>query len=119
MLRRFLLPLGYLAVAIVIVGVTVSLVAYGRGYSYDFTNNRWVVNGLVLVSSFPSGADVKVNGKNLHHKTPYRATLEAGDYNFEVVKAGYRSWSKRLTIVASGVTWAQYVLLFPPELHPQ
>lgn len=119
MLRRILTPLAYLSLAVLLVGATIVLVAYGRGYSYDIKSNRWLINGLLLVNSSPSGATVKINGKALRRKTPYRNTLEAGDYSVEVSKLGYRSWAKTLSIVASGVTWDQYILLFPLEIHTQ
>jgi hypothetical protein len=119
MFKRILIGLSYLALAVVFVGVTVALVAVGRGYGYDFKNRRVVHNGLVIMGSYPSAADVKINGKDIDRRTPYRANLEANDYDFEVTKEGYRTWRKRLGIVASGVTWAQYILLLPLELKPQ
>lgn len=119
MLRRLFTAFAYLLLAIIIVGGTFVLVAVGKGYGYDFAHNRVVYNGLIILGSAPQGGDIKINGKTIHHKTPYRTTLEAGTYDVEVTKTGYRPWSKRLIIPASGLTWAEYILFFPLELKPQ
>jgi hypothetical protein len=118
MLKRILLALSYLAVAVLIVGVTAALVAVGRGYGYDFAERRVIRNGLVIMGSYPSTANIKIDGKDIGRRTPYRVSLEAGSYDFEVTRDGYRPWHKHLEVLASGVTWAQYILLFPVELKP-
>lgn len=119
-LRQALVSLAYLGLAIVIVAFTIGLVAYGEGYRYDPLSHRIELSGgLVLLNTAPSGATVKVDGKPTRKKTPYRVTLAAGRYTYEVSKAGYNTWKKQLEVVASGVTFAQYVILFPTQLSPQ
>jgi hypothetical protein len=119
MIRRILILLGYFAAFLVIAGLTAVLVAYGKGYSYDFKGHKIVHNGLLLLSSQPSGADITIKGKETQHHTPRRVTLQAGSYAVSVVKDGYRGWQKTVSIVASEVTFAEYILLVPNQLHPQ
>ncbi len=119
MWRRFLAIIGYVGVGLFVVGGTVLLVAYGRGYSYDFKAHRFLLNGLIILDSTPSGAEVAVNGKLIRPTTPYHSTIEAGDYDFTLIKDGFRSWSKHLSINASEVTFAQYVLLVPETLKTE
>jgi len=116
MYRRILKILGWTGLIALIVIATIVLVEVGRGYSYDFTTHQLKLNGLVIFSSSPSGADISIDGKATRHKTPYRSTLEAGDYSFDITKAGYRSWTKRISIEGSEVSWAQYILLLPNKL---
>lgn len=116
MYRRILKTLGWLALAVLIVVATIVLVEIGRGYSYDFHTGRLKLNGLVIFASSPSGADIAIGDHATRHKTPYRSTLEAGEYSFTVTKAGYRSWTKRISIAGSEVSWAQYILLLPDKL---
>ncbi len=116
MYRRILKTLGWLALAVMVVLATIILIQVGRGYSYDFHTGRLKLNGLVILSSVPSGADISVNGKLVHHRTPYRSTYEAGEYSFGITKDGYRPWSKRIAVAGSEVSWAQYILLLPNQL---
>ncbi len=116
MLRRALVAASYIVGGLVIIGATVGLVAYGKGYSYDFKNHRFILNGLVILESSPSGGKVLINGLDAHHSTPYRSTIESGDYTFSVVKDGFRTWTKTLTLIPSEVTFAQYVVLFPTTI---
>lgn len=104
-----------LLIALVVVG-TIALVAIGRGYSYDFHSGRLKLNGLAIFTSAPSSADILINGKLIKYKTPYRSTLETGEYTFDITKTGYRTWTKRIAVEASQVTWVQYVLLIPNQL---
>lgn len=113
---RILKISGWIFLALLVVAGTIALVLLGRGYSYDWHTGRVKLSGLVIFASTPSGADITMNGKSIHHRTPYRTTLEAGDYSFDVTKAGYRPWSKRISIVASEVSWVQYILMLPNQL---
>jgi hypothetical protein len=119
MTSRVLKISGWIIMLVGLLIATVVLVYIGRGYSYDFHTGRLKLNGLVIFGSTPSGADISVNGKSIHRRTPYRSTLEAGDYTVDISKDGYRPWTKRVSIVASEVTWAQYVLLLPNQLERQ
>lgn len=118
-MRRLTLISLYIISGLSVVLVTVILVAYGSGYSYDFKSNRFTLNGLAILMSNPSGADVYVDGRNIHRRTPLRATFEAGQYLFEVKKDGYTSWSKRLGVIATEVVRLPYIFLFPKNLMPE
>lgn len=116
MIKRILKTVGWISLVLLVIVSTIVLVEMGRGYSYDFGSGRLKLNGLIIFSSTPSGADIAINGHSTRHHTPYRSTLEAGEYSFDITKAGYRSWSKRIDILGSEVSWAQYVLLLPNQL---
>lgn len=116
---RILKTVGWVSlVGLVVIG-TIALIGVGRGYSYDFHTGRLKLNGLVIFASSPGNASITVNDKSTRHKTPYRTTLETGDYNFEVTKSGYKTWSKRISVEASEVSWVQYILLIPNKLNRQ
>ncbi len=118
MTRSIFILLGYLALTALVLVTTVALVAYGQGYSYDFSHRRLTHNGLVIISTQPSAATVKVESKSGTKKTPYHASFEAGSYRFHVTKSGYEPWTKMLNVVASQVTLAEYIVLLPQN-RPQ
>lgn len=115
MLRRLLTLLSYLAVVALVMGVTVTLVAVGRGYRYDFKSHRIIQTGQVIIESKPSGVPVTLNGKLLKNKTGYQASFEAGSYIFSLAKSGFHTWTKTLAVVPSNVTLADYVILVPDQ----
>jgi hypothetical protein len=117
MLRRLSIILGYILATIIVVGGTIILIAYGNGYSYDFKSGRLVQRGLVLLDSQPDGASIRLNGRDINEKTPYRKAYEGGSYTFELVREGYRTWTKQLHVIPSRVSLAQYVILLPQRFQ--
>ncbi len=117
MTRSILTLFGYLALTALVLLMTIALVSYGQGYSYDFKTHRLTHNGLVIIATQPSGAVVKVDSKFGTKKTPYHASFEEGNYRFNVTKSGYEPWTKLLNVVASQVSLAQYIMLIPKN-HP-
>ena len=116
MLRRILVSFGYLAVATLIIGGTIGLVAYGEGYEFSFSQQKFVLKGLVLINSSPGAASISRDNIDLKKRTNYRATYKPGSYTFTVSKDGFRSWSKRLTVEAGQVTDARYIVMLPNTL---
>ncbi len=111
--------IGYIIGACVIVGGTVLLVYYGNGYAYDIKTGRLIHRGLVLLESYPSGAQVSFNGKQLKQKTPVRHHAEGGVHRFDVTKDGYRDWHKQISVTPAWVSLAQYVILLPDTIPVQ
>jgi hypothetical protein len=117
MLPRLLAILGYIVGAVIIIGGTVLLIAYGKGYSYDFNTGRLLHRGLVLLESAPSNAQITLGNKVLKQKTPYRQTFEGGEYDFTVAKDGFRTWHKRIEVIPAQVSLVQYLLLLPQHFQ--
>ena len=115
-MSKLLPAISFLATTGFIVLGTIVLVAVGSGYSYDFKTHRQTRNGLVIVGSQPSNAIIHLNSKDIRRKTPYRATLEEGQYTLDISRDGYAGWTKKVDIVTSNVSWLQYVWLLPQQL---
>jgi hypothetical protein len=113
MLRRILIIFGYLVAGTVVIGGTLTLVAYGQGYSYDFSHHRFVHRGLVLLGSTPTGAYITRDGVYTKHRTNHRDSYNPGTYLFKVDKPGFTSWTKSLTVAAGEVVDARYIILLP------
>ncbi len=113
MLKRILLILGYIAFALAIVAITVALVAYGNDYTYDFSTQKVIQKGHVIINSLPSGVRVSEDGKLLKKNTPYQAAVKVGDHTYRLVKDGFEPWQKVLHVVAGRVALASYVIFVP------
>lgn len=115
--KKILLISSYVLLTGVIAGSTLLLVSYGSGYSYDFRTHKFVSNGLLILGTTPSGARLTINGKQSRKITPYRSTFRVGQYDVELNKEGYRTWSKRVNIVASEVVNLALIILVPEKLR--
>ncbi len=114
--KRSLRIAGYTLLVAAIVLVTIVLVAMGRGYRFNLRTGEISGGGLLLLSSLPGGATVKVDDQQLDKSTPSRLSLTAGNFNVQLQRSGYRSWSKVLNVGVSEVTYAQYPLLVPENI---
>lgn len=105
-------------IAFLLIG-TIIAVLYGSGYRIDFGNSHSLIKGtgLLVATSTPDGAQVKVNG-HLTTATNNTINLAPGTYDVEIVKDGYFPWKKKITIEKEVVSKAE-AFLFPttPKLE--
>lgn len=86
-----------------------------NGYGLD-KNGTVIQNGLLFLSSQPSGAEIYLNGKLNSNKTDARLTLPSDVYNVELRRPGYVSWRRTIELDAAQVEHFDYPLLFPTQL---
>jgi hypothetical protein len=110
------LMVGYVLVAIAILISTYLIfeVVYngiGRGKDGEI-----VQNGLLYISSAPSGGSIYVNGKDSKARTNTRVSLVSGQYDLKIAKAGYRDWSRTIQLDGGSVAHYDYPFLIPTKL---
>ena len=115
-LKRLLRTAGYTLLVAAIVLLTIGLVAMGRGYRFNWRTGEISGGGLLLISSLPNGATIKVGDQEPGKRTPARLSLNAGNFYVQLTSAGYRPWSKTLNVGVSEVTYAQYPLMVPETI---
>lgn len=100
-----------------IVGGTFLMIRYAQGYRPTKAGTI-KGTGLLSANSFPPAAEVYVNGR-LTTATDNTLNIDPGDYNIEIKKDGYHTWSKKLHIEKELVTETN-AQLFPtsPSLEP-
>ena len=107
----------FLSTLVFILGGTYLMIRYAQGYR---PTRSLAIRGTGLLSadSFPTGAQVYINGK-LTTATDNTLNLDPGEYTIEIKKDGYHTWSKKLQIIAELVTQTN-AQLFPasPSLEP-
>ena len=109
------LIVGYVLVTILVL-LSATILLY-QAYGYGFGKNGQIIqNGLVFVSSSPSGADVYLNGQAVNHKTNTRLVLPAGQYTLDLKRTGYRDWIRSLGVEGGSVEHFDYPFLFPTKL---
>lgn len=94
----------------IIFGTAAAIIAYGRGYRFDFSNKQFGSTGLVVVQSDPSGAQIYVNNK-LQSATQATLTLDPGWYDVTVAKEGYQPWKQHVKVQGEVATKIDALLL--------
>ena len=98
--------------------ILVSVIAYARGYRFDYKNKSLSSTGIIAVTSYPKTAKIYLNGL-LHGVTDNNLTLSPGDYQIDIKKEGFTSWSKKVNLKGELVVNIDAVL-YPanPSLSP-
>ena len=94
-----------LAALLFIVSVTYVLVRLAQGYRLNLEEKSFAPSGLLSTKSTPDSAQVWIDGK-LKTATDNTVNLAPGQYQVEIKKIGYTTWSKKLTIEKELVTTA-------------
>lgn len=95
----------------IIIGASVAVIAYGRGYRLDITQKSFSSTGLLVATSDPTGAQILVDGK-VQSATNATLNLQPGWYTITIVKEGYQPWEKRIRVQGEVVSRAD-AFLFP------
>ena len=100
----------------VVLGGTISISLLARGYRPDFQEKELKPTGLLVVNSFPKGAQVFINGK-LTTATNQTINLPPGEYRVTIKKPGFSSWEKNITLEKEIVTNIDaYLFPLAPDL---
>lgn len=103
-------PLITFVTVCVVLGTAATIIAYGRGYRFDFNSTNVRPTGLMSATSQPVGAQVFIDGK-LRAATDISFTIDPGWYTVTIAKEGYQSWEKYLRVQGEVVTRADAMLL--------
>lgn len=98
--------------------ILAAVIAYARGYRFDFQSRNLSSTGIIAFSSYPKTAKIYIND-HLKGVTDTNLTLPPGSYKVEIKKDGYNGWSKSIILKGELVISLEPVL-FPinPSLSP-
>ncbi len=89
-----------------------------RGYRFNSKTFKFNPNGILVIKSDPTGAQIFING-DLKGATDSNISLAPDTYDLKINKEGYLSWYKRITIEKEIVTEVNPSLFKPtPALSP-
>lgn len=101
----------------ILIGV-IGTSAWIMGYRFDLGEQEVKQINLVQVGTFPTGAKVAIDDRELSWTTPGRYDeLEAGWHKVKYWREGYRDWNKTLNLKAAEVRWLDYARLVPREIE--
>lgn len=94
------------------------VIAYARGYRFDFKDKKISSTGILAISSSPKAAKVYIN-QHLKGVTDLNVTLHPGVYTIEIVKEGFIPYKKSVALKGEIVETIDPIL-FPinPSLSP-
>ncbi len=111
--RKFTLLLRYIAMTVAVVIISTVCILLALGYRFDFTSNSVKQGALLQFDSFPSGAQITLDGTILSYRTPGKTEVDAGTHSVSLARDGYRTWTKQFTVKAGEVRWLSYARLVP------
>jgi len=106
---------GYALVALAIGIASLVLLYASYGYSVD-TKGQVSQNGLVFVSSQPTGSSIVVNDKVVG-RTNSKLDLESGTHHLKVIREGYRNWEREVVVDGGDLQRFDYPFLVPNKLN--
>lgn len=99
----------------VVVGVLFTL-AWVSGFRFNLNSREISQVALLQFRSFPSGANVDIDGKKQTFSTPGRQNVKAGASDIRMYKNGYRDWAKPVNLRAGEIRWLDYARLIPQSV---
>ncbi|GHU07138.1 hypothetical protein FACS189431_1230 [Alphaproteobacteria bacterium] len=105
-----------LAVIVGVAGATVWIM----GYRFNVDDRQVERISLLQFQTFPTGAHVVVDDKELSFNTPGRYDeAKPGVSSVKYWLTGYRDWTKTVNLKPAEVRWLNYARLVPNELKPE
>lgn len=109
--------LVYIILGVVFVATVVFAILMIRGYRWNIKDKNIESYGVLQVKTFPSGANIKINDRELGFLDGKRLDLTEGQHTVTVSRDGYQTWQDRVTIRGGKVKWLN-VRLFPDKIEP-
>ena len=107
---KILISESIMVLAVVVTVVVLAFLVSGYWLNSDFKIER---NGLLQISSVPTGADVYIDGESAWlQRTNTSKILSSGEHNIKLTKDGYDTWSKTINISEGLLYRIHYPRLF-------
>lgn len=107
--------IGYALIGAALFLASLLLLFAAFGYGINRSTGEVIQNGLLFVDAHPEQANMYINGQD-RGQTDGRFVLEAGNYNLELKRDGYRNWKRDFTLEGGNIVRLVYPFLFPEKL---
>lgn len=107
---KILISESIMVLAVILTVTVLAFIVSGYWLNSDFKIER---NGLLQISSVPTGADVSIDGESAWlQRTNTSKVLSSGEHTITLTKDGYDSWSKTINISEGLLYRIHYPRLF-------
>ncbi len=107
MLKRVIITI---AIGIVLGLMIIGVIAYGRGYRFNYGQKSLTSTGIISASSYPDKASVWIDNK-LVSATNASISYSPGWYNIRITREGYQPWEKKIRIQGEVVSQIDALLI--------
>lgn len=115
-MQRFWFFIYWLLLVVSFCGIGFWLVAAAQGYRYNTEVGRWQKTGMLIARSDPRDATLEIGRQQYPLSRSSRVpNILPGSYRLRIVKKGYASWEKTITIQPGFVVGLDEVVLFIDE----
>lgn len=112
---KILISESIMVLAVISTVTVLAFIVSGYWLNSNFEVER---NGLLQISSYPTGADVQIDGDSAWlQRTNTSKILSSGKHNITLTKEGYGSWSKTINISEGLLYRLHYPRLFLQNRH--
>ena len=86
------------------------------GYQFNIKSGTLEQGGLFQFRSFPAGAIIQLDSKQLNFSTPGKFNASAGKHIVTMKLSGYQEWHKTTNLKAGELKWLNYARLVPQSI---
>lgn len=110
--RHFLTTFSYALAVLIFLVVASYAVLYATGYKIDWETWALKKTGFILIESYPRGAQIKLNNKDIEKTTPETIKRLLPDtYAVTLTKENYKTWQGDIAVDSGLVTEKRNILL--------
>jgi len=110
MIRRIRRFIFYIFLILFVI-LTLVIILYAQGYSFDWQTKSLVVTGAFYFKSHPKEANIYINNEYRGETSKFIKRLVPKEYDVKISKPDYYDWEKTLKISSKLVTEAKNILL--------
>lgn len=86
------------------------------GYQFNQSSGKLEQGSLLQFRSFPSGANISINGQMQNFTTPDKKNIAVGDHTISMQREGYNEWSKAIHLRPGELMWLNYTRFVPKSV---
>lgn len=86
------------------------------GYQFNQSSGRLEQGSLLQFRSFPSDANISINGQRQNFTTPDKKNIAAGDHTITMQREGYNDWSQTIHLRPGELMWLNYTRFVPKSV---
>lgn len=94
----------FIATVLLIISISTLVILLAQGRRFDTKSNTLQTVGILSVIAEPKGASIRINDKLVGATDQSSFNLDPGEYEVNISKDGYSTWSKKVKVVKGLVT---------------